>query len=311
MTSGLTTSNSSLYRSANGYQKVVAHYDDTLQRLGIPFETKLVETRLGPTHIVISGNETGLPLVLWHGLNANATTWASWIPALAPTCRVFAIDTIGAMGKSAPSRPSKKGPAYGQWAVEALHELGLQQANMIGASNGGWLILKLAGVAPDMVLSAVLMSTAGLMPLSMVQAARMLPRLLFKPPRVAARGLLDLLSPPALAPDPFFLEFFELMLTSQFRSEQNAPRLKDEELGRLVAPTYLLLGQYEVSFNPYKAIHRGLKLMPNVIAAEIVPGVGHTMVHQQPNWVVGRVLQFLERYAGTTPPGPSGSRVTA
>jgi hypothetical protein len=44
-------------------------------------------------------------------------------------------------------------------------------------------------------------------------------------------------------------------------------------------------------------IERGLRLLPNAISAEVVPGVGHMMEHSQPDWVVGRVSRFLERYA--------------
>jgi len=58
-----------------------------------------------------------------------------------------------------------------------------------------------------------------------------------------------------------------------------------------------LMGQYEVLVNPYEAVKRALRLLPNVITAEVVPGVGHAMVHRQPNWVIGRVMSFLERYA--------------
>jgi pimeloyl-ACP methyl ester carboxylesterase len=289
--------NSTLYRSDEGYQLVVAHYDATLQGMGVPYESEYVETRFGPTHVVVCGQEQGMPVVLWHGLNANAATWANWIPALAPTYRIFAIDTIGGMGKSAPSRPAKKGPAYGQWAAEALEGLGLKQANMIGTSNGGWLILKLASVAPDLIGSAVLMSSAGFVSLSIKMVLRMIARSLFKSPEEIARGLLALLSPPDLPPDPFFLAYFELILDSGFRSEQMAPALKDGEIECLAAPAYLLMGQYERSFDPYKAIARGLGLMPNVIAAEIVPGVGHAMVHKQRDWVISRVVDFVEKYA--------------
>lgn len=287
---------SSLYKSAEGYQKVMAHYDTAFQRMGIPYEIQYVETHFGPTHTIISGNESGKSLALCHGLNANSTTWAHWIPALGPSYRVYAIDTIGGMGKSAASRPPKKGPAYGQWTAQALEGLGLKRANMIGASNGGWLIGKLASVSPEMIGSAVLMSSAGFMGLNRVQSFRMLPRILFKPPAEAAREMLALVSPPDLPPDPFFLELFELMMR-HFRSEQFPPVLSDTELKRLTAPTYLLMGQYEVSFEPYKAIKRGLSLLPNVIRAEIVPGVGHAMIHRQPDWVIARVMGFLERYA--------------
>ena len=64
----------SLYKMATGYQAVMAHYDAASQKMGIPYEPKVVQTPIGPTHAVISGNESGKPLALWHGLNANSTT---------------------------------------------------------------------------------------------------------------------------------------------------------------------------------------------------------------------------------------------
>lgn len=296
--------NSYLYRAADGFQQVVAHYDAVLQGMGLSYEVRFVETSFGVTHVVISGNGEGKPVVLWHGLNANAGTWADWIPSLASVYHVYAVDTIGAMGRSAPNRPPNRGPAYGKWAAETLEGLGLKRANMVGASNGGWLILKLGCVAPEMIGCAVLMSSAGLLTVSAGLVLQMLPRVLFRPPAEAARQLLALLSPPDLPPDPFWLEFLELTLRTRFRSEKNAPKLSDEELRGLNAPTYLLMGQYERSFDPYKAIERGLCLLPNVIAAEIVPDVGHSMVHRQPDWVTVRVIDFLERYAVSADSGP-------
>ncbi|MGD9001564.1 MAG: hypothetical protein PVF04_02780 [Anaerolineae bacterium] len=70
----------------------------------------------------------------------------------------------------------------------------------------------------------------------------------------AARRLEALLSPPGLPPDRAPVAFLELILISRFRSEQGAPLLRDAELKRLRAPTYPLLGQDEVSFNPYRSI---------------------------------------------------------
>ena len=51
--------NSSLYKSPKGYQKVMSHYDSSFERMGIPYKTQFVETRFGPTHVVISGDRNG------------------------------------------------------------------------------------------------------------------------------------------------------------------------------------------------------------------------------------------------------------
>jgi pimeloyl-ACP methyl ester carboxylesterase len=123
---------------------------------------------------------------------------------------------------------------------------------------------------------------------------------LTKSPAETARRFWEILSPPELPPDPDILELFELMLGEFRLGFGSPPMISDPEIRQLTAPTYLLMGQHEITFasTPYKVLERGLRLLPNVIAAEIVPGVGHMMVHKQPDWVIRRVISFLERYAG-------------
>ena len=287
---------SSLYRSAAGFQETMAHYNRSLQRMGIPHETRLLETTFGTTHAVVSGNRNGKALVLWHGLNANSSTWAGWMPALGAMYRLYAIDTIGGLGKSAPKRLPRKGPAYGQWAREAIEKLGLRRANMIGASNGGWLIVKLASVAPELIGSAVLMSPSGFTRIRLLHLLRMLPRVLFKPPEDVARATWTSLSPSDAEPDPAILELLEL-IAKHYRGEPFPTVLSDAEVSRLTAPTCLMMGQYEVLVNPYKSIEGALRLLPNAVAAGIVPGVGHAIAHRELDRVCARVTGFLESYA--------------
>jgi hypothetical protein len=40
-----------------------------------------------------------------------------------------------------------------------------------------------------------------------------------------------------------------------------------------------------------------VNLLPNLISAEIVPGVGHMMTHERLDRVIPRVLSFLENHA--------------
>lgn len=289
--------NSVLYRNADGYQQVLRFYDRTIDGLGFPFRSILVDTGFGPTHAMGCGNESGKAVVLWHGLNSNLTSWIHWMPALACAYSLYLVDTIGGMGKSAPTRPDTRGLDYGVWAAEVVRGLGVGQANHVGASNGGWLLLKLANVAPELIGSAVLMSSAGFGGVDLRFMLQLLPRVLFKPASEAADGLYALLSPPGLPPDPFFTGFFRLTLSSGFRSKPTPPKLPDGEIQRLTSPACFLVGEYERTFDPYKALARALRLLPNLVAAEVVPGVGHGMIHHKPAWVHDRVIRFLEAYA--------------
>ena len=65
-----------LYRSPDGYEKVIAHYDQTLISFGIPYQSQYIETSFGQIHLVVCGKREGKPVVLWHGQNANAATWS-------------------------------------------------------------------------------------------------------------------------------------------------------------------------------------------------------------------------------------------
>ncbi|MGB2964856.1 MAG: alpha/beta hydrolase [Anaerolineales bacterium] len=299
-----------LYRSPEGYNKVIAHYDKTFNSMGIPYQSLYVETSFGPTQVVVCGEGNEKPVVLWHGQNANASTFVRWIPVLAKEYQVFAVDTIGGLGKSAPVRLSRKGPEYEEWAAEVVRGLDIQRGNMIGVSNGGWLVLKLGSNAPDLVGSAILLSSAGFMPISIKLMLQIIVSALSGKPPEIAENLVKLLSPPDLPPDPFYVEFFELILTSKFRSEPISPRIRDEELKKFHPPTYLLMGQYETSFNPYRAVKRAVDLLPQVMKAEIVPVVGHSMEHKKPDWVISRITDFLNGYAVDSVPSAYLKKLT-
>jgi pimeloyl-ACP methyl ester carboxylesterase len=77
------------------------------------------------------------------------------------------------------------------------------------------------------------------------------------------------------------------------------PAFSSAELGQLTAPTCLLMGQHEITFapGPYRVLERAVNLLPNLISAEIVPGVGHMMTHERLDRVIPRVLSFLENHA--------------
>src|SRR5262249_49278989 len=70
----------------------------------------------------------------------------------------------------------------------------------LGISNGGWLILKLAGVAPELISSAVLISSAGFVRPRWQLIFNMLPVLLFTRPERRGARFLQVMGAPGIAP---------------------------------------------------------------------------------------------------------------
>src|SRR4051812_37036302 len=108
-------SNAAQDRSHAGYSVMMTSYDGALQRLRVPYESLIVPTRFGETHLLATGPLDRPPLVLLHGGIGNALSWRSQLTRFSRMYRVYAPDVIGQPGKSAPIRLAFNGPGYAQW----------------------------------------------------------------------------------------------------------------------------------------------------------------------------------------------------
>lgn len=280
-----------LYRSREGWARVMGAYDAALGRLTTPFETATVSTRFGPTHVILAGPQESRPAVLLHGWNANASGWWPQINAWAPHCRLVAPDTIGQAGKSAPTRPSTRGPAYADWLADTLDALDVNQAIFIGSSGGAWLTLKLAAYHPGRLSRAVLLSPAGIAPVRLRFALRVLAAGHIGPLSEAPRRQARLFSPPPLVIDEEHLGW-QTPLVLHYRDLLPPPILTDETLRALTVPTLLLVGAHEAAFNRQAVLRRARRLVPH-LTSEVLPEAGHDMTYDNPQAVNARVLRFL------------------
>ncbi|HEX2623528.1 MAG TPA: alpha/beta hydrolase, partial [Phototrophicaceae bacterium] len=194
---------------------------------------------------------------------------------------VIAADGTGDTGRSAPNRLNRKTNQHGEWAADVLTALGVTKAHQVGISGGGWLILKLANVAPEKIASAVLASSGGLIPFGISMYFKLLPRIIMTPASRRHEVSVKLMTPPDHVPTSDELKMFELIF--KFKSERGVPRLPDEQIRALTAPTMILMGEHEAAFVPQrKLIERGQRLLPHLVRAEVVPGVGHGMNGDNP-----------------------------
>src|SRR3712207_5591891 len=102
-----------------------------------------------PTRYLTAGT-TGPPLVLLHGVGANAFDWQWVMPALAGTHHVYAPDLPGSGGSVKPL--TDYSPAFfTSFVVAFLDTLGVDRAAVVGNSMGGLVGLRLALGEPERV----------------------------------------------------------------------------------------------------------------------------------------------------------------
>lgn len=291
-----------LFSTEGGHAAMMAWYERALERAQIECDSIVVPTRFGDSHLIATGPKDAPPLVLLHGMEGNAASWRHQLAGLQEHFRLYALDIIGSAGKSVPTRLEHDNDDHAKWLGDVLTALGIEQANLVGMSNGSWLIIHFAAYAPHRVARAVLMSANGIVPVRFpYNLARFID--------VAAVGVAkDVLAGSLLTrsmvrravsgtyvadteADPHEVEWFYL-LAKYYRFRFPPGPVTDAELASLTAPTLLLMGEYEQFFPLDKVIERARRLMPHV-EAEIVPGVGHNMCTDNPPLINSRLEAFF------------------
>lgn len=285
----------------DGHAALRAWYERALATLSLPHDAFDVPTPFGTTHVIAVGPVTGDPVVLLHGMNANALAWKPQLAALGARYRVYAPDIIGSAGLSAPTRLPERGPAAGQWLADVLDGLGVTIAHIMGISGGSWNVLKFASAAPERVRSAVLLSPNGFAPVRFPFRLSRIPALLALIDRLNgltvrsakdARGFLTRTSAPGVVQDEETLELFAIVMRS-FRNQPPPDTLPEAELRRVTAPTLVLLGEREIFWDPHAVIAQAHRVLSDLRAAEIVQGAGHALASDRPAFVNERLLRFL------------------
>lgn len=273
-----------------------AAYQQVLEELWpVPYESRLVPTEYGVTHVLVSGDPQAPPLVAFHGAGLSATSWYPNVGALTEHHRLYAIDAVFDRGLGTQTAFIRTAEDCAQWATEVLDGLQLNRTAVAGLSQGGWVAAALATAHPDRVSQLALLAPVGAL------------RRFKLPFWLLFRGAQDLLptgdphkqaervfAMVGLQPEEPFLNLVALG-SAHFR-EQRPPAfpnpLPDAALRRLTMPTLLLLAGKEVLYDVDKALARAHRLIPQ-LTADTIADAGHFVAMAAPTYVDQRLAAFL------------------
>ena len=284
---------SSIYVNPENKAKIMSIYDKHLFQWPVPYESLNVSTRYGSTHIIISGPKDAPPIALLHGQGGTATMWLPNILALSRDYRVYAIDTIGDLGKSELDnldKYPKNGQDYSDWLVDVFNKLSINQAFIIGESRGGWIAMNLSIYAPERVKGIALLAPVGISSL-IGFIFRTLLMMGLHPTDVDKENFFRW----ALGNSPLVYEVLAdyVFTNMDCRSKYAWPsKFSNEKLKQITAPTLLFVSRSDPTFNKQKDIDRAVKMIPNV-QLEVMADISHAMNIENADFVNNRILEFL------------------
>ncbi|MDQ2786185.1 MAG: alpha/beta hydrolase [Chloroflexota bacterium] len=244
----------------------------------------------------------GPPLVLMHGIGANAAAWRTQLAGLADAFDVIAWDAPG-YGRSSDPPCDWPMAEYAGCLAGFLDGLGIAQAHLLGQSWGGVLAQEFYGHYPDRVSSLILSDTTLGGDVTRDDGETRLQARLRALETMTPAAYARARAPQLLAPDPSadVLREVEAMVAqihpTGFRSAAIALAHADARavLPRIRVPTLVLCGEQDRVTSP--AI--GTRLIGEIPNARIVvfPGVGHLNNMEQPDQYNATVRAFLDAIA--------------
>jgi pimeloyl-ACP methyl ester carboxylesterase len=266
-------------------------YREILEHWPVPYQSLSVPTRFGETHVIESGPEEALPLILLPGNFASAVMWQPNVASLSRIRRVLAIDIPGEPGRSTASTAPTTLAAFSQWLLDLIDFLGLNTIDLGGLSKGGLLAAHFAIERPERIRKLILLCPGlQLAPPTFQWIILGMPMVLF-PTRTAVRWFISRASTVNGKRNLIHEAFVEGVTTSPGRITA-PPVMSLSELKRLQVPVLLLVGEQEILYNPWSAIECARKIMSNVQAV-CIPGAGHFLNSDQPEQVNAAIESFL------------------
>lgn len=276
-----------------------------------------IEPRLSAHGIAWSEMGSGAPLLLLNGTGSPMAEWdPAFLSALASDRRVIVFDYPGLGDSTAPARKTFAGMARA--TAELMTDIGIDRADVLGWSMGGFVTQELLRRHPRSVNRAVLVGTnpggarASLGPRWVQRAdsdpdagVRTYLRTNYPHTRCAQRrgrefvDRLDAAVASGRYPQPSVPSAtYDTMVEAEdpwLRSNRNARQLRSVEV-----PVLVMVGRRDVITPPANSQHLA-QLLPQSQLLE-VPAAGHSVLFQSPAESADAISAFLD---GTATPDPT------
>jgi len=281
-----------LFKSKKQKTRYFKAYEQTLTLFDVDYEELDVQTRFGPTHVIVAGPKDGQPLVLLHGMDASSAMWYPNIKAFSKTHRVYAIDYIMDAGKSVLMTMPLNKRQIALFYSDVFDQLQLKSMDVLGTSRGGWVAAWLAIQPNNKIRRLVLLSPAQVF--GMVDL-RILPAMWFKmfPSRSSLERTMSTFGTHPEKIHPFYKEQFYIASKYGDSKPQVAKMMpfSTDNLEKLTMPVLFLMGDDDC-MNGDKAYEKATKYIKNVKIVRVRDS-GHFLVTDQPEIVNEEVVKFL------------------
>ena len=285
----------SIYKTAEGKAKVLALYDQQIDKLNVPYNDIYCDTPFGETHVIETGNMEGKPLLVFHG--GNSTTAYNLLASrfLLKDFHIYAVDSIGHPGKSAEVSLSAKNYDYGRWASSVIESLGYDKITCFGTSYGAGILAKTMCVSPAKIERAVLLVPSGIKNAPAYKSMKMMFPMIMYWITGDEKWLMKCILPMAISEDNIDDDTFQTVKSSVDNVKIKAGMPSDvipADIKQCKAPTLVLAAEKDCLFPANMVIPQAESIIPNC-TTYLLEGRGHMSYLTQKEQEM--IIEFLRK----------------
>jgi pimeloyl-ACP methyl ester carboxylesterase len=268
---------------------------------------RILELPGGDIQVIDRGPRDGEPIVLIHCFSCAIDYWDGMLPRLEADHRVVAVDLRGHGGSEKPASGYTV-PEQASLVADALRELGVSDAAVVGHSLGGSVSVALAEAAPALVDRVAIIdmppdhSYGDLGFLAGLAFQPVLGEALWtiKPDFSVRKGLEVAFAPGFDVPDAFVADVNRLTYTAYDESPAGTEDFLDEasldkRMRDTGKPLMVLMGAEEqVVDDPQRALAQYAAAVPSA-ETHLIVGAGHSPNVEKPAQTSALVLAFANQ----------------
>ncbi|MFB6808292.1 alpha/beta fold hydrolase [Streptomyces sp. NPDC056387] len=256
----------------------------------------------GDIHVCQDGPPDAPALLLVHGSASSARSWDPLVALLTGSHRVIRVDLLGHGRSAKPADRSYALPDQARRTGVVLDRLGVELAVVAGHSSGGAVAVALAEQRPDLVAALVLINTGPSLDAFIAPQADAAGLSLWPPTAERIRRFASTaVSRPGYRIPPELLEEVRCMTYHSLTQTMGATRdyLEQQALpARLAAlgkPLMVLFGADDRRWRSASAAD--YRVVAGAVV-ELLPGLGHSPILEDPPRTAARLLAFTTAHAG-------------
>jgi len=287
----------SLYRNNQAGPRMAGLTQAIAARMNTTFTERDIDTSFARTRVVEGGNREAPPLVVLHGGGANSYLALGFVHGQLDAFHVYGIDTPGQPGGSEEVFIDPRGNDNGHWLAEVMDGLELPSARFLSISWGGFLLQRLAAVAPERIEKAAMLVPAGVINPPFIPMLRdfLIPRTLS---RLTGRPAnLDRLFKALFTDldDPEAREFFAIFFTDCNADVRPMKRATPEEMAGFTAPKLIIGADEDICFPGEPLRKRCREVFPEPLEFKMLSNSKHSpsMKEEALNALVREIGEFL------------------